>query len=507
MANDAKQTKRRRRRRGVPTALVVLLLVIAIVMGGLMGFVIARKTAPVDDRLQKANERIIELENTLILSGFPIDESAGDLPIGDASEDWVFDDTGASNPADDLAGISADADDEDVWTEDESLLTGTLTDSGDPVVVAEFDGGQLLSTEVIPEFNDQLTTQIFDGYSADEVSDSVLQTVLSDMVARKLVAQKAAELGLDKLSAEEEQALQAEAQADYSAQIGYYTAFVDKEGLTSEQITAAAEQYMRDEAHITVESIAAELKADRPAQLYRAHVVEGISVTDADIQDHYDERLAEQKASFTEYPEEFEYAHTEGEVILYNPEGYRAVLDLLLPFEDEETADRAAELCAQLEELDPLKDSDKIQAIDAELDPLFAPLEAKADEIVEKLKAGESFTTLLNQYGADELMASEPLRSEGYYISDDTYLFSGEFIQGSMILERPGQVSSPLRSASGLHLVEYLRDVVPGEVALADVYDAMKAETLQAAQDIAYEEHITNLLDAANVKFYPERLQ
>ena len=66
---------------------------------------------------------------------------------------------------------------------------------------------------------------------------------------------------------------------------------------------------------------------------------------------------------------------------------------------------------------------------------------------------------------------------------------------------------SPLRSASGLHLVEYLRDVVPGEVALDDVYDAMKAETLQAAQDIAYEEHITNLLDAANVKFYPERLQ
>ena len=497
MANDAKQTKRRRRRGGVPTALVVLLLVIAIVMGGLFGFVIARRTAPVDDRLQKANERIIELENTLILSGFPMDENP---------EDWVFDDTGDSNPADDLAGVSPDAD-EDVWTEDETLLTGTLTDNGDPVVVAEFDGGQLLSTEVIPEFNDQLTTQIFDGYSAEEVSDSVLQTVLSDMVARKLVEQKAAELGLDKLTAEDEQAIQAAAQADYRSEIGYYTALVDREGLSPEEITAAAEQYMRDEAHVTLESIAAELKAALPAQHYREHVVEGIEVTDADIQAHYDERLAEQRASFTEYPEEYEYAHTEGDVILYNPEGYRAVLDLLLPFEDEASADRAAGLCARLEELDPMEDSGKIQEIEAELNPLFAPLEEKANEIIEKLKAGESFNTLLEQYGADELMASEPLRSEGYYISDDTYLFSGEFIQGSMILERPGQVSSPLRSASGLHLVEYLRDVTPGEVPLTDVYDAMKAETLQAAQDVAYDEHIANLLDAANVKYYPERLQ
>ena len=500
MTNGAKQNKRHRRRGGVPTALVVLLLVIGIVMGGLAGFVIARRTSPVDDRLQRANERIIELENTLDMAGFPIDEQPG--------EDWVFDDTSAAiNPAMDLAGAVALAEEDSVWTENETLLSGTLSEDGDPIVVAEFDGGQLMSTEVIPEFNDQLTTQIFGGYSAEEVSGSVLQSVLTDMTAQKLVALKAAELGLDKLTDEEEKDIQARALADYQDQIAYYTAFVDKTGKTPEQVNADAEQYMREDAHITLESIAEELRRALPAQKYRDYVCKDITVTDAEVQAHYDERLAEQKESFTQYPEEYEFAHNDGQTILFNLDGYRAVRNLLLTFESDEDAEKAAALFEQLERLDPLEDGEQISAIDAELDPLFAPLEKKAAEIVEKLKNGARFSDLLAEYGEDALMDVEPVHSQGYYISDHSYLYSTEFVQGAMILEAPGQVSAPLRSSSGLHLVEYLRNVTPGEVPLADVADAMRAEVLKTRQDEYYEEHINNLLDQANVKYYPERLQ
>ena len=466
MTNGAKQTRRHRRRGGVPTALVVVLLVISLVMGGLAGFVIARRTSPADDRLQRANERIIELGNTLIMSGYPMDEQSG--------EDWTFDDTAASlNPAMDLAGTAALAEEASVWTENETLLNGTLSESGDPVVVAEFDGGQLMSTEVIPEFNDQLTTQVFSGYSADEISDSVLQSVLTELTARKLVEVKAAELGLDKLTDEEEKAIQDQAQADYKNQIAYYTAFVDKTGKTQEQIDADAEQYMREEAHVTVESIAAGLRRELPAKKYREYVCKDITVSDAEVQAHYEERLAEQKESFTQYPEEYEFAHNDGQTILYNLDGYRAVRNLLLTFESDEDADKAATLFEQLEQL----------------------------------KNGASFSDLLSQYGEDALMDVEPLHSEGYYISDHSYLYSTEFIQGAMILETPGQVSAPLRSASGLHLVEYLRNVTPGEVPLDQVADAMRAEVLKTRQDDYYEEHVNNLLEQANVKYYPERLQ
>ena len=501
MANEVKNNKKRKRRGGgVPTLLVVVLLIIAVAMGGLGGFAIARHTAPVNDELEKANERIIELENTLNLIGFPMDEDP---------EDWIFDDSVETSGAEDLSGKTtggASDDLSDIW-DDESLLTGTLDENTEPVVVAEFDGGQLLSTEVIPEFNDQLTTQIFAGYSASEVADSVLQTVLSYKAAEKLIALKAKAQGLDQLTDDDLKQIDAQARQLYDDQLEYYTAFVGEDGMSPEEIRAAAMKYMEEEEHVTLESITEDLKADWPTENFYQEIVKDVTVSEEDIQQYYKEQLAAQKENFTQYPEEFEFAHTDGELILYVPEGYRAVRDLLLPFENEDDEAQASDLLDQISQLDPQSDAERIQALEAQLDPLYAPLEATANQIAEKLQSGESFLSLMDQYGKDEMMGSEPVRSEGYYINENSFLFSSEFIQGSLILDRPGQVSAPLRSPSGLHLVEYLRDVAPGDVPLDQVRDAVKAEALEVRQQAYYDEQITVMLEEANVQYYPERLQ
>ena len=501
MANEAKQSKKKKQRSGgVPTLLVIVLLIIAVAMGGLGGFAIARRTTPVNDDLEKANERIIELENTLNLIGFPMDADP---------EDWVFDDSASTSGTEELSGKASggSTDDlSDLW-DDESLLTGTLDENTDPVVVAEFDGGQLLSSEVIPEFNDQLTTQIFAGYSASEVADSVLQTVLSNKAAEKLIALRAQAQGLDQLTEEDQKQIAAQAQKIYDDQLEYYTAFVTEPGKTAEEIRAAAEKYMREEENITLESITEEIKADWPAQKYYEQMVKDVTVSDAEVQQFYEEQLAVQRENYSQYPEEFEFAHTDGEVILYRPEGYRAVRDLLIPFENDEDEIKATELMDEIGQLDPQADAKRIQEIEAELAPLYAPMEATAREILEKLQAGESFMSLVDQYGKDEMMESEPVRSEGYYINENSYLFSTEFIQGSMILERPGQVSAPLRSSSGLHLVEYLSDVVPGDVPLSEVRESIEAQALDVRRHAYYDEMTAAMLEEANVQYYPERLQ
>ena len=501
MANEVKHNKKKKQRAtGVPTLLVILLLIIALVMGGLAGFAIARRTTPVNDELEKANERIIELENTLNLIGFPMDEDP---------EDWVFDDSEETNGADELSGkaTGGTTDDlSDVW-DDDSLLTGTLDENTEPVVVAEFDGGQVLSTEVIPEFNDQLTTQIFAGYSASEVADSVLQTVLTYKAAEKLIALKAQAQGLTEFTEEDEKQIDAQAQQIYDDQLEYYTAFVAEPGMSAEEVRAAAEKYMREEENITLEGIVSEIKAEWPTEKYYREMVKDVTVSEEEVRQFYEEQLAEQREIYSQYPEEFEFAHSDGEVILYRPEGYRAVRNLLIPFENDEDEIKATELMDQIGQLDPVADAARIQELEAELSPLFAPLEATAKEVSDKLQAGESFMSLVDQYGKDEMMDSEPVRSEGYYISENSFLYSTEFIQGSMILDRPGQVSSPLRSPSGLHLVEYLNDVTPGEVPLDEVRESIEAMALEARQQAYYEEQTTAMLEEANVQYYPERLQ
>lgn len=502
MANEVKQSKKKRQRAtGVPTLLVIVLLVLALAMGGLGGFVIARHTAPVNDELEKANERIIELENTLNLIGFPMDEDP---------EEWVFDDSPEDeNVADELSGKAADGSSDDLsnlW-DDDSLINGTLDENTEPVVVAEFDGGQLLSTEVIPEFNDQLTTQIFAGYSASEVADSVLQTVLTYKAAEKLIAIRAQAEGMDQISDEDRAQIAAQAQKVYDDQLEYYTAFVAEPGMPQDEIKAAAEKYMREEENITLQSITDEITADWPTEKYYQEIVKDVTVSEAEVEQFYKEQLAIQRENYTQYPEEFEFAHTDGLVILYRPEGYRAVRDILIPFQSDEDEIKAAELEDQISQLDPIGDAQRIQELEAELDPLYAPLEVTAQEIAERLQAGEDFLKLADEYGKDEMMETDPVRTEGYYISENSFLFSNEFIQGSMILDRPGQVSSPLRSASGLHLVQYLSDVTPGDVPLEEVHDAIEAQALQVRQRAYYDERTAAMLEEANVQYYPERLQ
>ena len=482
---------RRRRRSGVAVSLVIVLIIMALMMGALAGYIVARRTDPHVHELQAAKDRVMELENTLTLIGYPVDDAEAD------PEQWLYDSNAEANALAELSGDGWDDDGDDVWN-DESLLTGVLPEDGESVVVAEFDGGELMSSEVIPAYNDQLTTLIFAGHDADEVAEDTLNRVLEQLAGDKIIAANARKLGLTELTAEDLQQIEAKAAENYESQLADYIAFVG--GSDREE---AAKQ-LQSEGGITLESITEQLKQNWWTQKFYDYTVKDVTVSDADVQACYDRLLAEQKAAFAATPEDFEYAHQQGRVIVWRPEGYRAVRDILLAFDSDDDARKAADLLDDLEMID--EDPDALTDTRNQLDTLFAPLEKRAAEAQQKLAKGAAFTDLMDEYGCDELLKSEPLRSEGYYITDTSFVNSVEYVQGSMMLEQPGQVSSPLRSAFGVHLVEYLGDVTPGEVPLDEVRDAVAAEALAQKQAEYYAQRRAELLKEANVKYYPERL-
>ena len=478
---------RRRRREGVSVLAVIVLLIIALLMGAFAGYIIARKTDTHIHALQDANDRITELENTLTLIGYPLGEDV------DPAQ-WAYDNTANDNALDDLKGDSWAGEEDDVWSDD-SLLGATLPEDTDPVVVAEFQGGQLLSSEVIPEYNDQLTTQIFSGHSADEVAEDTLNSVLKKLAGDKLIAMRAAELGLTDLSAEDLAQIQQQAATNYEAQLDDYIAFSETPDETRE---SAAAKLAED--GVTLESVTEALKQGWWTQKYFEHIVKDVTVSDEDVQACYDTLLAKQREEFTAYPEDFEYAHTANEVIAYRPEGYRAVRDILVPFSAED-----AEVVATLSEQIELGSADA--DVQSQIDAMYETLDATAKEIQDKLAEGQSFAALMEEYGCSPALKEGPLHTEGYFINGNSFVNSAEFVEGSMMLEQPGQVSSPLRSPAGLHLVEYVGDVTPGEVPLADIRDAVAAAALKQKQTEYYEQQRDALLEAAQVKYYPERLR
>ncbi len=487
MTEHKSNPRHRRRKPGVPVMLTIVLLIIALLMGAMAGYVIARRTDTHVYALQAANDRITELENTLTLIGYPLDDEVD-------PQQWLYDNTVNDTALQDLTGAGWDDDVDELWS-DESLLDATLPEDAEPVVVAEFEGGQLLSSEVIPEYNDQLTTQIFAGHDANEVAEETLNRVLEQLAGDKIIAARAKELGMTELSDADLAGIEQQAAASYEEQLSDYITFVGDGSQTREE----AAQSLAEESGVTLESVTEALKQSYWTQKFYDHIVADVTVSDEEVQAHYDALLARQKQTFATYPEEFEYAHQSGELIVYRPEGYRAVRDILFAFEGED-ARTAASLTEQLE----LGEAD--DAAREQLEALYAPLEAKAQEAQKKLADGAAFADLMDEYGCDAVLKAEPMRSEGYYVSDHSYVNSVEYVEGSMMLEQPGQVSAPLRSVFGVHLVEYIGDVAPGEVPLEDVADAVRAEALKAKQSEYYNQQRQALLEAAQVKYYPERL-
>lgn len=488
---------RRRRPRGVPAALVAALLIIALFFGGLFGFIVANRTNTYRAQLATAQERIGELENILTMMGFSEGVSN--------PTDFVFDDTDTSDELGDLSGKVAD-DTSVLWNED-GLASSMLEDSGEAVVVAEFNGGQLLSSEVIEPYNDQLATEAFGFGDASADASETLQLVMENLVADKIALVKAESLGLTTISAEDEAAIAASMQEFYNEQKDFYRDSVNTAGMSPEEADAAVDAYLRDEIGITVDSLIAEEREIYWRTKLFNEVTKDIAATPEEVQASYDALLADQKQRFAEYPDDYEFAIMSGETLAYNLEGYRYVKHILLTFDDPAVATQVEDLYFQISELDPSADFEKITALQQQLDAFYADLDAEAETVIAELNAGADFDALIEKYGDDEGMHYEPTKSTGYSVSADSLNYTPDFVEGCMMLENIGDVSVPVHTVSGVHIIKYVGDVAPGEVPIDSIRATLEAEVLADKQEAFYVEQAAQWIIEAAPQYYPERLQ
>jgi hypothetical protein len=76
----------------------------------------------------------------------------------------------------------------------------------------------------------------------------------------------------------------------------------------------------------------------------------------------------------------------------------------------------------------------------------------------------------------------------------------------AMALANVGDVSEPVLTSSGVHIIYYNSDVTPGAVDIETIRDALAADALTVKQDNAYTEQYEAWKSEANVKKYPKVL-
>lgn len=494
---ERKKGRRKRRRRGVAVPVTAVLLVLALLFGAVLGYAVGRGVG--ERRLEEARALITELSAAL--------EEASAAPTYDVFEEELTDENRAA--LENLSGSAflADNGDATFLMEEDSFSAVDETAAEAPVVVAEYNGGQIMSDEAAREYSEQMTGFIFDGYSEEEIADILLDEVLRYMVSDRVLEAHAKEMGVYELTDEDRAQIEAEALENYGEQMEFYRSFVDTEGMTEEEANGAVKAYMQESAGVTLDSLSAELESGWWMQKIYDEITKDVSVSDAEVQTAYDELMAHQKESFEAYPDDFEFAQRNGEIIVYNLSGYRAVRMLLFGFDDLQDGEEAAALLDELKELNPETAAEQIAEYQARLEEIFAPLQARAQEALNELQTGADFCELMERLGEDEGMTDAALREKGYYVSSDSLLWSQEVISAAMALENAGDISGMVRTADGVCILQYVGEVPAGEVALEEVRAELTQETLEGKRYNAYENQLEQWLEEADAVYYPERMQ
>jgi len=491
-----KKAKRRKKRRGVPVIAVIFLLIIALLFGVVLGYSYGRSTS--SQRLEAANDQIDELTGMVVeASGEEID---------------VFTESVSAENAAALSELSGEASEPEANTQTGAMMSGEAFGSEqavptEDVIVAEYKGGKLTGLEVGEEYNRQMTSFVFAGFDEEEVAATLLEDVMQGMVSDRVLKAEAKKLGLLELSSADKGLIEAEARSSYNEQVDYYRSAVRREGMSEDEVTAAAEAALEQQEGVTYDSVYADLESGWWSQKLYDHVIADVTVDSAAVLALYQDRLAEQKENFTANPDGYEYAQKNGEIILYNLPGYRAVKLLQLNFEDEGAIEAVAELKEELSGLNPQSDTARISEIQNQLNAFYASPDARAKTVQDKLAAGEDFDTLLRQYGADIGMMTPLLRESGYFVSTESLLWDPELITAAMALQNPGEVSPAVRVGDGVCILCYVGEVAAGEVDLDEVTAALTEEALLSAQLEAYEAQVNAWITAADAKYYPERMQ
>lgn len=199
---------------------------------------------------------------------------------------------------------------------------------------------------------------------------------------------------------------------------------------------------------------------------HKTALLEGVALTDEELQQKYTDELTAQKTLFDSDPTQYftyESYSSYGYYAppLYVPDGFFRVRQILV-------ADEATALL-----------------------------------IKEKLDAGEDFETLLKQYNTDPGMSNEAYAA-GYLVGTGAN-FVESFLNASLALEKDGDVSAPVQSDYGWHIIKRVSTEAAHEIPYEDVKEAANTYFQSAYQSQYYQSILDGwVADETLVTRYPD---
>ena len=362
-------------------------------------------------------------------------------------------------------------------------------------------------TVVLSVGEKEFTAQNLDSMAYMLYTQSVVQkypdyeTAMDYLIQQAVLQDYLVSKGYTEFTEEEKAAFRNEAQASWDGYLDNYVRYYQTENTDEERArlrAQAEEDYTSQGA--TLDTLIDNLEFDAAVERMESDLTGGYEPSEEEITNMFEELGALYLAQFENNVSAYEmYTRQTGYESLYVPEGYRAVLHILLEVDDG-LLSAYTEAQAALEEAESAETVDEAAVTEAKaaagkaFDAVIASRQDVIDEIYARLEKGESFQDLIAEYGTDPGMKQESYLKEGYKVHAESVIYDAAFTAGAFQekMQKPGDVSDPVVGRFGIHILYYLDDV-PGGLIMTDsihneIAQVLSSQKLNEAYDAAYQE-------------------
>lgn len=307
--------------------------------------------------------------------------------------------------------------------------------------------------------------------STDEGIEAYQDEILDSLIQSEMLLYQADQAGIV-LTDEEEAEAKTEGEEAYES---FYNDFLERaESAGASDVRAYANKLLTETLvsnGLTVsqakQSYIDNARNNRIIEKMQNAIFAEVEPTEEELLDMYEEELQAQKELFDETPSSYftyESSATYGYscIPLYVPDGFFRVRQILVA--DEETA----------------------------------------NELHERIEAGEDFETLLSEYNIDPGMAGDEYL-DGYLVGEGANYLS-EFLEAALALEKESDVSPVVESSSGYHIIKRMRDERSHVIEYEDEKETLDAYFTSLAKSEHFDEVLAGWMETEGLVVRYEEL-
>lgn len=407
-------------------------------------------------------------------------------------------------------------------------------EADDPIVVRVGDVAYPRSLVQFAYTSSLDVVKAFSGEVSDDDRQSILNNTIERMIGIGVIENRLKALGQYDFTDDEMSTLEYAAQQQYEQtwQELYRMLHEQDETVTEEDVT----DWLQSEGY-SVDAYLRELMVNERQFRMLALYCDDVTVTQDEVMDFYLETYVEPEREKYEFDidlYESEIIATESEAF-FVPEGYRYIKQILLPMPEEVTLElkqyshrvqsaltaaegkyrELAEAAAEAETMEDIAAQQAAyrearalleQEMDAYLDKQKDALplvKDTTDAIYERYEAGIRFEDLMKAYSIDS--TRQTIDDPGFPFHPDSKNWPQAVHDALAALEKPGDVSEPVATDAGIHILRYMSDVPAGIHELTDEERAaVENAALYAAQIAKLETLLQEWQNEYEIEVHPE---